>query len=153
YADMKAPLRMLRLLQGDVGSGKTVVAVMAMLNAIECGTQAAIMAPTEILARQHAESLQPWLDAAGVRFVVLTGRNKGKDRETLLQQIANGAAQIVIGTHALFQDDVEFADLGLAVIDEQHRFGVHQRLQLSAKGKGTDVLVMTATPIPRTLTL
>jgi ATP-dependent DNA helicase RecG len=153
YADMESPLRMLRLLQGDVGSGKTVVAAMAMLNAIECGTQAAIMAPTEILARQHAESLKPWLDAAGVRFVVLTGRNKGKERETLLQQIRNGAAQIVIGTHALFQDDVEFADLGLAVIDEQHRFGVHQRLQLSAKGKGTDVLVMTATPIPRTLTL
>ncbi|QQG37229.1 MAG: ATP-dependent DNA helicase RecG [Micavibrio aeruginosavorus] len=153
YADMKDPTRMLRLLQGDVGSGKTVVAALSMLNAVECGTQAALMAPTEILARQHAESLKPWLEAAGVRHVVLTGRDKGKAREVLLQQIANGAAQIVIGTHALFQEGVEFADLGLAVIDEQHRFGVHQRLQLSSKSKATDVLVMTATPIPRTLAL
>ena len=153
YADMKDPTRMLRLLQGDVGSGKTVVAALSMLNAVECGTQAALMAPTEILARQHAESLRSWLDAAGVRYVVLTGRDKGKARGVLLQQIANGAAQIVIGTHALFQEGVEFADLGLAVIDEQHRFGVHQRLQLSSKSKATDVLVMTATPIPRTLTL
>lgn len=153
YRDMKDPTRMLRLLQGDVGSGKTVVAAMAMMNAVECGHQAALMAPTEILARQHAESLRPWLEAAGVRFVVLTGRDKGKPREVLLQQIASGAAQIVIGTHALFQDGVDFFDLGLAVIDEQHRFGVHQRLQLSAKSKATDVLVMTATPIPRTLAL
>ncbi len=153
YADMKDPTRMLRLLQGDVGSGKTVVAAMAMLNAVECGTQAALMAPTEILARQHAESLRPWLEAAGVRYVVLTGRDKGKAREVLLQQIASGAAQIVIGTHALFQEGVVFDDLGFAVIDEQHRFGVHQRLQLSSKSKATDVLVMTATPIPRTLTL
>ena len=153
YADMKDPTRMLRLLQGDVGSGKTVVAALAMLNAVECSTQAALMAPTEILARQHAESLRPWLEAAGVRYVVLTGRDKGKARELLLQQIASGAAQIVIGTHALFQDGVEFHDLGFAVIDEQHRFGVHQRLQLSSKSKATDVLVMTATPIPRTLTL
>ncbi|MCB9988811.1 MAG: ATP-dependent DNA helicase RecG [Rhodospirillales bacterium] len=151
--DMSAPLRMLRLLQGDVGSGKTVVAALAMMKAVECGTQAAIMAPTEILARQHAESLKPWLEAAGVRFVILTGRNKGKERETLLQQISNGAAQVVIGTHALFQEDVAFADLGVAVIDEQHRFGVHQRMQLSTKSKGTDILVMTATPIPRTLTM
>lgn len=152
-ADMGAPMRMLRMLQGDVGSGKTVMAALAMLNALQSGAQAAIMAPTEILARQHAESLRPWFDAIGVRYIVLTGRDKGKARETLLQQIRNGAAQIVIGTHALFQDEVEFADLGLAVIDEQHRFGVHQRLKLSDKGKGTDVLVMTATPIPRTLTL
>ncbi|MEZ5815214.1 MAG: ATP-dependent DNA helicase RecG [Alphaproteobacteria bacterium] len=151
--DMAEPARMLRLLQGDVGSGKTVVAAMAMLAAVETGAQAAIMAPTEILARQHAQTLKPWLDAIGVRFVTLTGRDKGKARETLLQQIGNGAAQIVIGTHAIFQDDVAFSDLGLAVIDEQHRFGVHQRLQLSSKGKGVDVLVMTATPIPRTLTL
>lgn len=151
--DMAEPARMLRLLQGDVGSGKTVVAAMAMLNAVETGAQAAIMAPTEILARQHAESLKPWLEAAGVQFVTLTGRDKGKARNALLQKIVNGEAQIVIGTHAIFQDDVEYADLGLAVIDEQHRFGVHQRLQLSGKGKGTDVLVMTATPIPRTLTL
>lgn len=153
YADMKDPTRMLRLLQGDVGSGKTVVAALAMLNAVECGTQAALMAPTEILARQHAESLRPWLEAAGVRYIVLTGRDKGKAREALLQQVADGNAQIVIGTHALFQEGVAFADLGFAVIDEQHRFGVHQRLQLSSKSKATDVLVMTATPIPRTLTL
>lgn len=151
--DMHEPLRMVRLLQGDVGSGKTIVAVMAMLNAVECGAQAAIMAPTEILARQHADSVKPWLDAAGVPFVVLTGRDKGKIRKELLEQIANGDAKIVIGTHALFQDDITFNDLGLAVIDEQHRFGVHQRLKLSSKSKGTDVLVMTATPIPRTLTL
>lgn len=149
--DMHAPTRMLRLLQGDVGSGKTVVAAMAMLSAVETGAQAAIMAPTEILARQHAESLKPLLEACGARFVILTGRDKGKTREVLLEQIANGpeknGAQIVIGTHALFQEGVEFADLGLAVIDEQHRFGVHQRLMLTAKGRGTDVLVMTATPI------
>ncbi|HEY8189566.1 MAG TPA: ATP-dependent DNA helicase RecG, partial [Micavibrio sp.] len=152
-ADMQAPLRMFRLLQGDVGSGKTVIAVIAMLNAIESGAQAALMAPTEILARQHAESLRPWLDACGIRFVALTGRNKGKARDLLLEQIADGTAQIVIGTHALFQDDVVFKDLGMAVIDEQHRFGVHQRLTLLAKGKGADILVMTATPIPRTLTM
>ncbi len=152
-ADMGAPVRMLRLLQGDVGSGKTVVAALSMLNAIESGTQAALMAPTEILARQHAESLKPWFDACGITFVTLTGRDKGKAREALLNQIRSGTAQIVIGTHALFQDGVDFADLGMAVIDEQHRFGVHQRLMLSAKGKGVDVLVMTATPIPRTLTM
>jgi len=155
--DMGEEARMLRLLQGDVGSGKTVVAAMAMLNAVETGAQAAIMAPTEILARQHAETFKPWLDEIGVRFVTLTGRDKGKGREVLLEQISNGpkngGAHIIIGTHAIFQDDVVFSDLGLAVIDEQHRFGVHQRLQLSGKGKGTDVLVMTATPIPRTLTL
>ncbi len=151
--DMAAPTRMLRLLQGDVGSGKTVVAALAMLNAVENNCQAALMAPTEILARQHAESLRPWLEAAGVRFVILTGRDKGRARETLLEQIANGAAQIVIGTHAIFQEGVAFSDLGLAVIDEQHRFGVHQRLELSSKSKGVDVLVMTATPIPRTLAL
>ncbi len=152
-ADMKEPLRMLRLLQGDVGSGKTVVAALAMLNVIECGAQAAIMAPTEILARQHAQSFAPWLEAAGVSFICLTGRDKGAARKELLAQIADGRAQVVIGTHALFQDEIEFDDLGLAVIDEQHRFGVHQRLQLQNKGRGTDVLVMTATPIPRTLTL
>lgn len=151
--DMREKVRMLRLLQGDVGSGKTVVAAFAMMNAIENGAQAAIMAPTEILARQHEQSLRPWLDAAGVRFVTLTGRDKGKARETILQQIRNGAAQVVIGTHAIFQESVEYHDLGLAVIDEQHRFGVHQRLELSNKSKGTDILVMTATPIPRTLAL
>lgn len=153
YADMATPLRMLRLLQGDVGSGKTIVAALSMLNAVECGAQAALMAPTEILARQHADSLAPLLAAANLTAVTLTGRNKGKEREKLLAQIKSGTAHIIIGTHALFQDDVAFHDLGLAVIDEQHRFGVHQRLQLSAKGRGADVLVMTATPIPRTLTL
>lgn len=152
-ADMGEPIRMLRLLQGDVGSGKTVVAVMALLNAIEGGAQAAIMAPTEILARQHAISVEPWLNAAGIPFVVLTGRDKGKIRKEILEQIANGSAKVIIGTHALFQSDIDFHDLGLAVIDEQHRFGVHQRLSLSNKGRGVDVLVMTATPIPRTLTL
>lgn len=151
--DMHAPSRMLRLLQGDVGSGKTIVAAMAMMNVIECGAQAAIMAPTEILARQHELSFLPWLTAAGISHVTLTGRDKGKSRDALLEKIRTGEAQVVIGTHALFQDLIEFHDLGLAVIDEQHKFGVHQRLSLSNKNKGTDVLVMTATPIPRTLTL
>lgn len=151
--DMTSPLKMLRLVQGDVGSGKTIVAACAMMNVIEGGAQAAIMAPTEILARQHEESFGEWLDAAGVSYVTLTGRNKGKERTEILEKIKSGQAQVVIGTHALFQESIEFKDLGLAVIDEQHRFGVHQRLALSQKSKGTDVLVMTATPIPRTLTL
>ena len=152
-ADMASDKRMLRLLQGDVGSGKTIVALMAMLNAVECGRQAALMAPTEILARQHAESLIPLAWKAGVEIGLLTGRDKGKARERVLNRAASGELPILIGTHALFQEDVAFRDLALAVIDEQHRFGVHQRLQLSAKGRATDVLVMTATPIPRTLTL
>ena len=152
-ADMKEPLRMLRLLQGDVGSGKTVVAAMTMMNVLESGAQAAIMAPTEILARQHAMSFGPWLDALEIPYVVLTGRDKGKAKTEILAQIADGRAKVVIGTHSLFQAGVDFDDLGLAVIDEQHRFGVHQRLQLSSKNRGVDVLVMTATPIPRTLTL
>lgn len=151
--DMQSPLRMLRLVQGDVGSGKTIVAAMAMMNVIENGAQAAIMAPTEILARQHAESFKPWLEAAGIEAVILTGRNKGKEREAIMNDIASGTAKVVIGTHALFQESIEFQDLGLAVVDEQHRFGVHQRLMLSDKGRGTDVLAMTATPIPRTLAL
>ncbi|MBK6897212.1 MAG: ATP-dependent DNA helicase RecG [Alphaproteobacteria bacterium] len=151
--DMQKPQRMLRLLHGDVGSGKTIVACLAMLNAVESGKQAALMTPTEILARQHAETLSPYLQAAGVRAVILTGRDKGKTRETLLQQIRNGAAQVIIGTHAIFQKDVVYQDLGLAVIDEQHRFGVQQRLELSTKNHGIDLLVMTATPIPRTLAL
>ncbi|MCB1591452.1 MAG: ATP-dependent DNA helicase RecG [Alphaproteobacteria bacterium] len=151
--DMQKPLRMLRLLQGDVGSGKTIVACLAMLNAVEAGHQAALMAPTEILARQHAHSLAPFLAAAGVRTVTLTGRDKGKTRDVLLSQIQNGAAQIIIGTHAIFQRDVLYHDLGLAVIDEQHRFGVQQRLELASKNHGIDLLVMTATPIPRTLAL
>jgi ATP-dependent DNA helicase RecG len=152
-ADMAQPTRMLRLLQGDVGSGKTVVAVMAMLQAVESGAQATLMAPTEILARQHAETVGPWLDALGVRWQLMTARNKGKLRTQSLEALAKGEVQIAIGTHALFQDDVSFADLGLAVVDEQHRFGVQQRMALSSKGDGVDVLVMTATPIPRTLTL
>jgi ATP-dependent DNA helicase RecG len=153
YADMEADKRMLRLLQGDVGSGKTVVALLAMLNAVETGAQAALMAPTEILARQHYETLAPLAEAAGVRLGILTGRDKGKTRAAIYEKLASGEIDIAIGTHALFQEDVVFRDLAMAVIDEQHRFGVHQRLQLSAKGRGVDVLVMTATPIPRTLTL
>ena len=152
-ADMAAPTRMLRLLQGDVGSGKTVVAVAAMLQAVENGAQAALMAPTEILARQHAETLGPWLDELGIDWQLMTARNKGKLRNESLAALAAGKVQIAIGTHALFQDDVIFQDLGLAVVDEQHRFGVQQRMALSSKGDGVDVLVMTATPIPRTLTL
>jgi ATP-dependent DNA helicase RecG len=124
-----------------------------MLNAVETGAQAALMAPTEILARQHYETLAPLAEAAGVRLGILTGRDKGKTRAAIYEKLASGEIDIAIGTHALFQEDVVFRDLAMAVIDEQHRFGVHQRLQLSAKGRGVDVLVMTATPIPRTLTL
>jgi len=153
YADMAKPDRMLRLVQGDVGSGKTMVALMAMLAAVESGAQAALMAPTEILARQHAETLAPLAEAAGFRLAVLTGRDKGKARQALLDRLAAGKIDILVGTHALFQADVQFHDLALAVIDEQHRFGVFQRLELAAKGRNTDVLVMTATPIPRTLAL
>ncbi|WP_041795538.1 ATP-dependent DNA helicase RecG [Pararhodospirillum photometricum] len=152
-ADLTNPSRMLRLLQGDVGSGKTVVALLAMLAAVENGAQAALMVPTELLARQHLETLRGPCAAAGVSVVLLTGRDKGRAREALLARIAEGSAQIVLGTHALFQDDVVFHDLAVAVIDEQHRFGVQQRLALAAKGRAVDVLVMTATPIPRTLTL
>lgn len=152
-ADMAASDRMLRLLQGDVGSGKTVVALFAMLNAVECGGQAALMAPTEILARQHFETMQPLCEAAGVRLAVLTGRDKGATRKAVLDGLASGEIDLAVGTHALFQDDVAFRDLMLAVVDEQHRFGVHQRLMLSGKGQAVDLLVMTATPIPRTLML
>ncbi|GLQ07282.1 ATP-dependent DNA helicase RecG [Sneathiella chinensis] len=157
FADLSAPHRMLRLLQGDVGSGKTVVAVMAIAQAIEAGAQAALMAPTEILARQHMAAITPLAEAVGLKTALLTGRLKGKKRDAVLQQLASGEIHIAIGTHALFQDDVIYHDLGLAIIDEQHRFGVHQRLALSSKGRdgngGVDVLVMTATPIPRTLAL
>ncbi len=152
--DMDSDTRMLRLLQGDVGSGKTVVALMAMLTVVESGSQAAFLAPTEILARQHLDTIAPLAEAAGVRVGVLTGRDKGKARAALLDDLGSGALSIIVGTHALIQEDVAFHDLGLAVIDEQHRFGVHQRLELSRKGSGAvDVLVMTATPIPRTLSL
>ena len=151
--DMGTTGRMLRLLQGDVGSGKTVVALLAMAQAIEAGAQAALMAPTEILARQHYETIQPLAQAAGLQIALLTGREKGKARKIVLEALASGFVHVVVGTHALFQEEVAFNDLGLAVIDEQHRFGVHQRFALQAKGKGggTDILVMTATPIPRTL--
>ena len=152
-ADLARPAPMLRLLQGDVGSGKTLVAFLALLTAIEAGSQGALMAPTEILARQHFASLEPLAAAAGIRLGLLTGRDKGKARAARLADLAEGRIDLLIGTHALFQDDVVFRDLGLAVIDEQHRFGVHQRLDLAAKGHGVDMLVMTATPIPRTLLL
>ena len=152
-ADMESDLRMLRLLQGDVGSGKTVVALLSMLAAVEAGGQAVLMAPTEILARQHLKTIEPLAEAAGVPVAVLTGREKGKTRTAILDGLKSGEIKIAVGTHALFQDDVEFAALCMAVIDEQHRFGVHQRLELAAKGRAVDVLVMTATPIPRTLML
>jgi ATP-dependent DNA helicase RecG len=152
-AEMAAPTRMMRLLQGDVGSGKTVVALFAMLNAAECGAQAAIMAPTEILARQHHATIAPLAERIGLSVALVTGREKGKSRDAALAGLADGTIRLAVGTHALFQEDVAFKDLGLAVIDEQHRFGVHQRLALAAKGSGVDVLVMTATPIPRTLAL
>jgi ATP-dependent DNA helicase RecG len=151
--DLVADTRMLRLLQGDVGAGKTAVALLAMASAIEAGRQAALMAPTEILARQHFERLEPLARRAGLRLALLTGRDKGAERRRVLLGLAEGAIKIVVGTHALFQEDVVFRDLGLAVVDEQHRFGVHQRLALGAKGEAVDVLVMTATPIPRTLAL
>lgn len=152
-ADMVSPNRMLRLLQGDVGAGKTVVALLAMAAAVEAGSQAALMAPTEILARQHFATIEKLAAPAGLRIGLLTGRDKGKARQALLDALAAGEIDILIGTHALFQDGVVFADLALAVIDEQHRFGVQQRLDLTAKGRAVDMLVMTATPIPRTLML
>ncbi|MCJ8139635.1 ATP-dependent DNA helicase RecG [Falsirhodobacter halotolerans] len=151
-ADMAEPHRMNRLLQGDVGSGKTMVAFLALVTAVEAGGQGVLMAPTEILARQHGESLAPLAQAAGVRLAVLTGRDKGADRAAKLTALAQGDVDILIGTHAVFQADVRFHDLRLAVIDEQHRFGVAQRMELSSKGVA-DVLVMTATPIPRSLSL
>jgi ATP-dependent DNA helicase RecG len=153
-ADMAAPARMLRLLQGDVGAGKTAVAMLALLAAVENGLQGALMAPTEILARQHMASTARMAEAAGVRVALLTGRERGPAREKILSDLAAGEIDILIGTHALFTEDVVYRDLGLAVVDEQHRFGVHQRMQLQGKGgKPIDVLVLTATPIPRTLAL
>ncbi len=151
--DMADDKRMLRLLQGDVGSGKTVVALLAMISAVEAGSQAALMAPTEILARQHFATIEPLAAAAGVPVALLTGRDKGKKRDEILAGFENGSIPIAVGTHALVQDGVAFRDLALAVVDEQHRFGVDQRVELSSKGKAVDVLAMTATPIPRTLML
>ena len=152
--DMAQERPMLRLLQGDVGSGKTLVAMLAMLGAVESGAQAAFLAPTEILARQHHATLLGQLDSIGVRVAILTGREKGKARQAVLMGLADGSIDILIGTHAIFQDKVAYRNLGLAVIDEQHRFGVSQRLLLAAKaGRPPHLLVMTATPIPRPLTL
>ena len=154
--DLAQPIPMLRLVQGDVGSGKTVVSALAALQAIEQGYQAAVMAPTEILAEQHLLNFSTWLEPLGVRVEWLAGKLKGKKRSEALKRIATGAAQLVVGTHALFQDEVEFNHLGAVVIDEQHRFGVHQRLALREKGRDGVVphqLIMTATPIPRTLTM
>jgi ATP-dependent DNA helicase RecG len=144
---------MLRLLQGDVGAGKTLVALMAIAAVIESGGQAVFMAPTEILARQHHATISKFAADANLSVEVLTGRTKGRERDAILERIASGEAQIIIGTHALFQDSVAYANLMLAVVDEQHRFGVHQRLRLTAKGISPHMLVMTATPIPRTLVL
>ena len=151
--DMASGDRMNRLLQGDVGSGKTFVALMALLAAVEAGGQGALMAPTEILARQHLLGLKPLAETAGVVIEILTGRDSGRERKAKLDALAAGQISILIGTHALFQKDVVFHDLRLAVVDEQHRFGVSQRLELGRKSKAADVLVMTATPIPRSLSL
>ncbi len=152
-ADMAAPARMNRLLQGDVGAGKTLVAIMALLTAVEAGGQGVMMAPTSILAGQHYASLKPLADAAGVVIALLTGRDKGAERRSKLGALAKGDIHILVGTHAVFQEDVAFSDLRLAIVDEQHRFGVRERIRLSDKGKSADMLVMTATPIPRTLSL
>ena len=152
-ADMADTRRMNRLLQGDVGAGKTLVAFKALLIAVEAGGQGVLMAPTEILARQHLQALRPLAEAAGVRLEILTGRDKGADRAARLAALRAGEIDILVGTHAVFQRDVEFHDLRLAIVDEQHRFGVRQRLELGRKGKHADMLVMTATPIPRSLAL
>jgi ATP-dependent DNA helicase RecG len=152
-ADLRAEKRMLRLLQGDVGSGKTVVALLAMAEVVEAGRQAAMMAPTEILARQHYERIAPLVASANLRIALFTGRDKAAPRRASLAALAEGAIDMAVGTHALFQESVAFADLGLAVVDEQHRFGVRQRLALASKGAAVDLLVMTATPIPRSLVL
>jgi ATP-dependent DNA helicase RecG len=151
--DLAAPARMMRLLHGDVGSGKTFVAALAAARVAEAGFQTAVMAPTEILARQHASVLAPLLEPAGITVAALTGRDKGRMREEIVGRLSRGEIDVVCGTHALFQEGVEFHDLGLVVVDEQHRFGVSDRRRLGAKGQRPDTLVMSATPIPRTLTL
>ena len=151
--DLQQPIRMLRLLQGDVGSGKTVVALLAAGAVAEVGKQAALMAPTEILARQHARTITPLAARAGLRVAILTGREKGRERRDILRHLADGEIDLLIGTHALIQDDVTFKALALAIVDEQHRFGVRERLALTGKGEAVDVLVLSATPIPRTLVL
>ena len=151
--DQSLPYQGLRLIQGDVGCGKTVVAFMAMLNAVECGAQAAIMAPTEILAKQHLETIGAWAEQIGISAALLTSKIKGKKRKEILEKLASKEIDVLIGTHALFTEEVMFKDLGFIVVDEQHRFGVEQRLKLSQKGNKPDIMVMTATPIPRTLVL
>src|SRR5947207_3894533 len=151
--DLHRPVRMLRLLQGDVGSGKTVVALLAAAAVAEVGKQAALMAPTEILARQHIKTIAPLAESAGLRVAILTGREKGRERRDVLARLSAGEIDFLVGTHALIQDDVAFKALALAVVDEQHRFGVRERLALTAKGCNVDVLVLSATPIPRTLVL
>src|SRR6201991_2759553 len=151
--DLRQPVRMLRLLQGDVGSGKTVVALLAAGGVAEVGKQAALMAPTEILARQHIKTIAPLAERAGLRVAILTGREKGKERRELLARLEAGEIDFLVGTHALIQDDVIFKALALAVVDEQHRFGVRERLALTNKGDAVDVLVLSATPIPRKLVL
>jgi ATP-dependent DNA helicase RecG len=153
FTDMAEPAPMLRLLQGDVGSGKTMVAALAMARAAEAGLQSAMMAPTDLLARQHGATLAPMLEAAGLKMAVLTGRDKAKERRAILDKMASGELNVVVGTHALFQEEVVFHDLGLVVIDEQHRFGVSDRMRMVSKGFAPHVLVMSATPIPRTLAL
>src|SRR5690606_4222035 len=152
-ADLAASDRMSRLLQGDVGSGKTVVALMAMAAIAESGAQSTLMAPTELLATQHYRTLAPICVKAGIGIELLTGKMPALDRRAALERLASGESSIAVGTHALFQSGVEFRNLDLTVVDEPHRFGVHQRLALSEKGRHTDLLVMTATPIPRTLVL
>ncbi len=156
-ADLAQPLPMMRLLQGDVGSGKTVVGALAALQAVEAGHQVALMAPTELLSEQHLHSLRGWLAPLGLDVAWLSGRHKGAERDAILARIASGEAWVVVGTHALFQDEVLFAKLGLAIIDEQHRFGVHQRMRLREKGQRDGItphqLIMTATPIPRSLAM
>ncbi|MEM1289317.1 MAG: ATP-dependent DNA helicase RecG [Pseudomonadota bacterium] len=151
--DLQSPQRMVRLLQGDVGSGKTVVALLAMADIAETAAQSALMAPTEVLARQHYQTLHELGGATGLSVEILTGREKGQRREAILAGLSDGSIDVIVGTHALIQDSVEFKNLGLVVIDEQHRFGVSQRLKLSEKGTNVDLLAMTATPIPRTLVL
>ncbi len=151
--DLAQPLRMLRLLQGDVGSGKTVVALLAAAAVAETGKQAALMAPTEILARQHLKTIAPLAERAGLRVAILTGREKGKERKEILARLAGGEIDLLVGTHAIIQDDVAYKALALAIVDEQHRFGVRERLTLTEKGDAVDVLVLSATPIPRTLVL
>ncbi|MEG0268586.1 MAG: ATP-dependent DNA helicase RecG [Carnobacterium sp.] len=151
--DLKEPLHMHRLLQGDVGSGKTIVAAIALFAAANAHYQSALMVPTEILAEQHMESLSQLFDPLEVRIALLTGSTKTKDRRVILEELKNGSLDVIVGTHALIQEDVHFSQLGLVITDEQHRFGVNQRKILRDKGKEPDVLFMTATPIPRTLAI